>query len=123
MAVSTTSAESRWHRTRVWERPTSGAVAWLVQRVTGALLLVSVPVKVWSGWALVGKVPGGGLVASLHVTAWIDAVLVTAVIFHALYGLRAILIDVGLSRFADRLFVLFTILGVILSAVGVAIAL
>lgn len=121
MVGSNVSAPRRLYSARVWERPSTGAVAWLVQRVTGLLLLVFVPVKVWSGWALVGKAPGGDVVTSLHLTPWVDAVLVTAVVFHGLYGVRVILIDLGLAQLADRLFVLFTALGIVLSAIGIAV--
>ncbi|MBI4539979.1 MAG: hypothetical protein HY704_10780 [Gemmatimonadetes bacterium] len=104
---------------RVWERPTSGVIAWLVQRVAALLLLILVPLKVWSGWATMGKAPGGPWIVGLHVNAWLDGLLVGAVMFHALYGIRAILIDFGFERAADRMFVGFTLAGALLTLLAV----
>jgi succinate dehydrogenase/fumarate reductase cytochrome b subunit len=101
--------------TSAWRRParrlSTGAVAWVVQRATAWLLTVLVPVQVWSGLAAVGKLPGGPLLRRLHVAPWWDGLLVFAVAFHLLYGVRVMLVELGAARWADLLFGVFAFLG------------
>jgi succinate dehydrogenase hydrophobic anchor subunit len=51
----------------------------------------------------------------LHTNPLIDSLLIVSVIFHALYGLRTVIIDLGVRK-EKLLFWIFTILGVVLSA-------
>jgi succinate dehydrogenase hydrophobic anchor subunit len=51
----------------------------------------------------------------LHANPLIDSLLIVSVIFHALYGLRTVIIDLGVRK-EKLLFWIFTILGVVLSA-------
>lgn len=118
MARIETQRGTRLVHRRVWERTTTGFVAWVIQRVTAVLLLVLVPLKIWSGWVLVGKVEGGAALARSHVSPGLDGLLLFAVIFHVLYGVRVMLIEAGLHRWADPLFTVLTVLGVIALGVG-----
>ncbi|MGG1397152.1 hypothetical protein ABE288_04890 [Bacillus salipaludis] len=99
------------------QRPFVGYIAWLVQRITALLLLILLPVKIYSGYAMAGKLPGIGFLSTLHLNAFLDAGLIFALIFHALYGFRVILIDIGLVKDNRSVFKLFTIIGAILCAV------
>ncbi|MEH7252594.1 hypothetical protein V7111_10760 [Neobacillus niacini] len=99
------------------QRPFVGYIAWLVQRITAVLLLILLPLKIYSGYAMAGKLPGIGVLSTLHLNAFLDAFLIFALIFHALYGFRVILIDVGWVKDNRSVFKLFTIIGAILCAV------
>jgi succinate dehydrogenase/fumarate reductase cytochrome b subunit len=98
------------------QRPFVGYISWLVQRITALLLLILLPLKIYSGYAMIGKLPGIGFLSTLHLNAFLDAGLIFALIFHALYGFRVILIDVGWVKDNRGVFKLFTIIGAILCA-------
>ena len=79
-----------------------GTWAWLLQRISAVLLFVLIPVKIYTGWAIRGKVPelpewlGSG--RRVHVNSTIDILLLLFFLLHAFYGLRVILIDLGWIR-------------------------
>ena len=110
---------SRWGD----RRPTRGAVAWVVQRVTSVLLLVLVPVKVVSGWAFRGDMAGRDLLSAIHTSGVVDVVLIGAVAFHAVFGIRTMMIDSGWIRTADRLTVPFAVVAAAVTVWGAVIAL
>lgn len=101
----------------VWQGATTGVLAWIIQRVTAVLLLVLVPLKVFSGWAFVNR--GPAWLAGLHVNTLLDSVLIASVVWHALFGLRTLLLEFGFARMADKLFFVFAGVGVALSVLGV----
>lgn len=99
----------------VWEAVSSGMIAWLVQRITAIVLLVLVPLKIYTGWVVVGKVSGSvGWAAAFHGSMIVDSLMLLAVIFHIAYGIRIILIDFGWVRQGDMLFKVFTVLSILL---------
>jgi succinate dehydrogenase/fumarate reductase cytochrome b subunit len=51
----------------------------------------------------------------LHTNPLTDTVLIISIVFHALYGLRTVIIDLGVKK-EKLLFWIFTILGTVLSA-------
>jgi succinate dehydrogenase/fumarate reductase cytochrome b subunit len=51
----------------------------------------------------------------LHTNPLIDSLLIVSVIFHALYGLRTVIIDLGVRK-EKLLFWVFTSIGIVLSA-------
>src|SRR5436190_23852238 len=89
---------------RRWQ-PYRGTLAWLAQRVSALALFVLLPLKLYSGYGAVGKVPwlSAAESAALHANAAIDLALLFFLLVHTLYGLRVMLIDVGWLR-ADRYF-------------------
>ncbi|WP_408011137.1 hypothetical protein ACJROX_12860 [Pseudalkalibacillus sp. A8] len=101
---------------KIKQRPFVGYIAWVVQRVTALLLFFLLPLKIYSGYVIVGKLPGTGIISTLHLNSLLDATLIFALIFHALYGMRVILIDVGLVKDNRDIFMVFTIIGAILCA-------
>jgi succinate dehydrogenase hydrophobic anchor subunit len=84
-----------------------GTWAWLTQRISAIGLFVLIPIKIYTGWAAKGKVPdlpeffGSG--RKVHLNATVDILLLLLFLLHAFYGLRVILIDLGIMR-EDRFF-------------------
>jgi len=78
-----------------------GTWAWLAQRFSAIALFLLIPVKIYSGWAAKDKVPYPDFLGSpkqVHYSAAIDIGLLLFFLVHAFYGLRVILMDVGLIR-------------------------
>ncbi|MBM7554464.1 hypothetical protein [Thalassobacillus pellis] len=117
--MATTSVQTRksLQEVKVKQKPFVGYIAWIVQRVTALILLFLLPLKIYSGYAMIGKLPGAGTISALHLNAIVDAFLIFALIFHALYGFRVILIDMGVVQDNRSVFKAFTIIAAILCAV------
>ena len=79
-------------------------------RFTGPLLLLLVGLKIISGFALVGRMNGIPWLSGLHQNRTLDLLLLFVFIFHAFYGLRLFLIDLGMVKQEKVLFWAFTIL-------------
>ena len=89
-----------------------GVAPWLFHRISGLILIALVGLKIYSGYSDVGKVPKPDLMIGLHMKPWLDVSLIFFLCFHVAYGLRLMLIDLGVTR--DRLlFWLFTVLALI----------
>lgn len=88
---------------------------WLFHRITGLVLIVTLSMKLFTSFFLMTKQQKPDWALVLHTNPLIDLLLLVSVIFHALYGLRTIIIDLGVRK-EKRLFWIFTILGAILSA-------
>lgn len=96
-----------------------GLVAYWAQRISGLVLLVLVPLKIITGYGLVGRWPQPTwLTTTFHLGAVINALLMAAVLVHALFGLRVTLLEWGLSFNGDRLFTIMAVLTVVLFGVG-----
>ncbi|MFH1569559.1 MAG: hypothetical protein ABIL09_16300 [Gemmatimonadota bacterium] len=88
---------------------------WLFHRISGLLLVVLLGLKVVTGFPLMTREAKPDWALALHVTPVADALLIVLLVFHALYGLRTIAYDLGVTR--DRaLFWGSTLLGVAASA-------
>ena len=76
-----------------------------MQRISAICLFLLIPLKIYSGWVIRGKVPYilPGSPRALHLDATLDILLLFFFLIHAFYGLRVILMDVGLIR-EDRFF-------------------
>jgi len=83
-------------------------------RFSGPVLFVLVGLKLLSGYAVVGRAPGLSWISPLHENRLLDIFLLTLFIFHALYGLRLFLIDLGMVKRERLLFWVATIVSVIL---------
>jgi succinate dehydrogenase hydrophobic anchor subunit len=79
------------------------------------MLILLLGFKVLTAFFLMtkGQKPDWALV--LHTNPFIDTLLIISVVYHALYGLRTIIIDLGLRK-EKLLFWIFTGLGFVLSA-------
>lgn len=73
-------------------------------RFSGPLLLVLVGLKILSGYVLVGRIQGASWLSNLHINRTLDLLLLFVFIFHALYGLRLFLIDLGMVKKEKLLF-------------------
>ncbi len=78
-------------------------------RFSGPLLLILVGLKILSGYSLVGRIQAPWL-SSLHINQTLDLFLLFVFIFHALYGLRLFLIDLGWVKHEKILFWASTVL-------------
>jgi succinate dehydrogenase/fumarate reductase cytochrome b subunit len=81
-------------------------------RFSGPLLFILVGLKILSGYALVGKIEGASWLSTFHQNRILDIILLVVFIFHALYGLRLFLIDLGMMRQERLLFWTFSIISI-----------
>lgn len=79
-------------------------------RFSGPLLLILVGLKILSGYSVAGKIQGIPWLTDLHLNRTLDLLLLFVFIFHALYGLRLLLIDFGMVKRENLLFWAFTII-------------
>lgn len=114
-----TAAARRW----LDRRPTAGSVAWVVQRLGAVVLLILVPLKVVSGWAFREDIPGRDLLVRIHTNGLIDVALIAAIAFHAAFGVRTMLIDIGWVRTAERLTIPLAVLALTVTVSGALVAL
>jgi succinate dehydrogenase/fumarate reductase cytochrome b subunit len=82
-------------------------------RFSGPLLLLLLALKILSGYALVGGIESGPWLVGLHQNRTLDLALLFLLIFHAFYGLRLFLIDLGLVKRETLLFWGFTGLSIL----------
>jgi succinate dehydrogenase cytochrome b556 subunit len=105
-------------RTRTVDSSRGGVWPWLGQRVTAVLVLVTIAVHlVLTHYIAIGELSFADIGRRLGATAVLvnDVVLLVAVVYHALNGVRMVVLDYGLgSTIARRGF------GVALWIVGVA---
>ena len=88
---------------------------WVFHRVSGLMLILLLGIKILTALFLMtkGQKPDWALV--LHTNPFMDTLLIISVVYHALYGLRTVIIDLGLRK-EKLLFWVFTGLGCVLSA-------
>lgn len=87
---------------------------WVFHRISGILLIVLVGLKFLTSFFLMTKDQKPDWALVLHTNPLSDTLLIIAVVFHALYGLRTVIIDLGVRR-EKLLFWIFTVLGIILT--------
>lgn len=86
--------------------------AWVFHRVSGILLIFLLAFQLFTGFFQASSSPAESVraAAALHRHPPLVCLLVFLIIFHGLYGLRTILLDLGLRR-EKFLFWFFTALG------------
>ena len=92
-------------RTEVLDRSRGGMWPWLGQRVTAVLVLVTIMVHlVLTHYISIGHLSFDNIADRLASGAVLvnDIVLLVAVVFHGLNGLRMVVLDWGLSNVAGR---------------------
>jgi succinate dehydrogenase/fumarate reductase cytochrome b subunit len=87
---------------------------WVFHRVSGLLLIVLLGIKFLTSFFLMTKDQKPDWALVLHANKLTDSLLIVLVVFHALYGLRTVIMDMGARR-EKLLFWIFTILGVVLT--------
>lgn len=78
-----------------------GTWAWLAQRISAVCLFLLIPIKIYTGWAAKDKVPypeALGSPKATHLSSGLDIALLFFFLIHAFYGLRVILMDLGVIR-------------------------
>jgi succinate dehydrogenase/fumarate reductase cytochrome b subunit len=88
---------------------------WVFHRVTGLLLIGFLTVKFLTSFFLMTKGQKPDWALLLHTNPLIDVVLIISVVYHALYGLRTVIIDLGVRK-EKLLFWIFTVLGSLITA-------
>ena len=82
---------------------------WIVHRITGLLLILLLGVKFTTSFFLMTKEQKPDWALVLHTNPLFDTLLIISIIFHAFYGLRTVIIDLGLRK-EKLLFWVFTLL-------------
>ena len=100
-----------------------GVLAFWLSRVAAMALLVLLPLKLYTGWVRIGKVPGPPGLAALHSDAVLDTLLLLALLTHAAMGVRVLLLEFGISKNGDRLFSIVTACAIVLFAAAMYVTL
>ncbi len=93
---------------------------WVFHRISGLLLILLLGIKFLTSFFLMTKEQKPDWALVLHTNPFIDTLLIIFVVFHALYGLRTVVIDLGLRK-EKLLFWVFTLLSLVL--IGLLLAL
>ena len=88
---------------------------WVFHRVSGLLLILLLGVKFLTSFFLMTKAQKPDWALVLHTNPFTDTLLIILIVFHAFYGLRTVIIDLGVRK-EKLLFWVFTLLSIILSA-------
>ena len=89
---------------------------WVFHRISGILLIVLLTIKFLTAFFLMtkGEKPDWALI--LHTNPITDTLLIISGVYHAFYGIRTIIIDMGLRQ-EKMLFRLLTVVSTAVSAV------
>ncbi len=93
---------------------------WVFHRISGLLLILLIGIKFLTSFFLMTKEQKPDWALVLHTHPFIDTLLIISVVFHALYGLRTVAIDLGLRK-EKLLFWVSTLLGLVLSGLLLAL--
>jgi len=93
---------------------------WVFHRVSGLLLILLIGIKFFTSFFLMTKEQKPDWALVLHTNPFIDTLLIISVVFHALYGLRTVAIDLGLRK-EKLLFWVSTLLSLVLSGLLLAL--
>ncbi len=88
---------------------------WAFHRVSGLLLILLLGIKFLTSFFLMTKEQKPDWALVLHTNPFADTILIICLVFHALYGLRTVIIDMGLRK-EKLLFWIFNCLGVLITA-------
>jgi succinate dehydrogenase/fumarate reductase cytochrome b subunit len=88
---------------------------WVFHRISGLLLIILLGVKFFTSFFLMTKEQKPDWALVLHTNPFIDTFLIVSIVFHAFYGLRTVIIDLGVRK-EKQLFWIFTLLSVAVSA-------
>jgi succinate dehydrogenase / fumarate reductase cytochrome b subunit len=95
--------------------------AWMLHRFTGVALVVYLVIHVWGLKSLTNRAAYNELIAKYHGPLFVfgEFLLLGAVIYHALNGLRIVLIDfLGWAPYQSKLYWTLGAVAVVLFAVG-----
>ena len=86
---------------------------WLFHRISGLLLVILLPLQVLTGVLQATSDPTARVMRDVHAHTLLNIVLGFLVVFHGVYGVRAILLDLGLKH-EKLLFWICTLVGIVL---------
>jgi succinate dehydrogenase/fumarate reductase cytochrome b subunit len=85
---------------------------WLFHRISGVLLVVLLPLQILTGVLQATSDSTARVMRDVHAHVLLNIVLAFLVVFHGVYGVRAILLDLGVKR-EKLLFWICTAVGVV----------
>jgi succinate dehydrogenase/fumarate reductase cytochrome b subunit len=88
---------------------------WVFHRISGLMLIILLGVKFFTSFFLMTKEQKPDWALVLHTNPFIDTFLIVFVVYHAFYGLRTVIMDLGMRK-EKLLFWVFTLLGGVVSA-------
>ena len=88
---------------------------WVFHRISGLILILLLGIKFLTSFFLMTKDQKPDWALVLHTNALTDTLLIILIVFHAFYGLRTVVIDVGVRK-EKLLFWVFTLLSIVASA-------
>ena len=88
---------------------------WVFHRVSGLFLIVLLAIKFITSFFLMTKAQKPDWALVLHTNPLTDTLLIIAVVYHAFFGLRTIIMDMGYKN-EKLLFRVFTLLGTVACA-------
>jgi succinate dehydrogenase cytochrome b556 subunit len=99
-------------------REGSPVFVWIFHRVSGLLLIFLISFQLFTGFfqASASNSPLVGTLADLHRHAALNCLMVILFVFHSLYGIRTILLDLGMGR-EKTLFWCCNVLGLVIVSV------
>lgn len=93
---------------------------WVVHRLTGLLMILFLGTKFLTSFFLMTRDKKPDWTLALHTSPVIDVILIICVVYHALYGLRTVIMDMGFKK-EKLLFWLFTGLASLLAFIMLVI--
>ena len=93
---------------------------WVFHRISGLLLIVLLAIKFLTSFFLMTKAQKPDWALLLHTNPLTDTFLIVAGVYHAIYGLRTVVIDLGLRK-EKLLFWISTALGTLIAAALLAV--
>jgi succinate dehydrogenase cytochrome b556 subunit len=88
---------------------------WIFHRLSGLLLILLLGLKFVTSFFLMTKAQKPDWALVLHTNPLSDTLLIVLIVFHAFYGLRTVIIDLGVRK-EKLLFWIFTLLSLATSA-------
>ncbi|MCX5832526.1 MAG: hypothetical protein NT140_11700 [Deltaproteobacteria bacterium] len=89
---------------------------WLFHRISGASLIILIGIKIFTSYFLFTKDKKPDWALSLHRHPVLDVLILVLFVFHSIYGLRTIVIDLGYRK-EKQLFILSNVVATIIAAV------
>ncbi len=92
---------------------------WIVHRITGVLLFIMIGIHILAGHVLAGKYTNvfTDAFAKYHKDPLYNSIILLMFIFHSLYGIRTIIIDLGFKR-EKLLFWSFNVIGLVVFGIA-----
>lgn len=87
---------------------------WVFHRISGLLLIILLGLKFITSFFLMTKEQKPDWALVLHTNPFTDSLLIVLIVFHALYGLRTVIVDLGMRK-EKLLFWVFTLLSLVIS--------